>query len=113
MSRFSYKIIKQCKLLVKYLTLLMLSCFAVNCSSVSPKTIQNSAPIIVSENAININIASSAELEKLPHIGAKTAEKIIEYRERFGEFRRPEHLLLVGGISDKRFRKMRSMIKVK
>ncbi len=112
MSVFSFKKVKQCKLCVKYLTLLSLCFLAINCSSNSPKFVQNSSPIIVSENAININKATSEELEKLPYIGAKTATKIIEHRERFGEFRRPEHLLLVGGISDKRFRNMRNMIKV-
>jgi competence protein ComEA len=113
MGDFSFKNIKQCKLSVKYLTLLSLCFFVINCSSISPKITRNPSPVRVSENAININTASLAELEKLPHIGAKTAEKIVEYREQFGKFRRPEHLLLVGGISDKRFRKMRSMIKVK
>lgn len=67
--------------------------------------------IEIAENAVNINLATSEELEKLPNVGAKTAAKIIEHREKFGKFRRPEHLLLVAGISDKRFREMRNMIK--
>lgn len=90
----------------------MLSCFVLNCSTHSPKISQNFSKIEVSENAININIASTEELQKLPYVGEKTAEKIIEHRQRFGKFRRPEHLMLVGGISDKRFRNMRNMVKV-
>ncbi len=113
MSDFSFKKVKQCKLFVNYLTLLSLSFFALNCTSNSPEFVDDSPQISVSENAININRATAVELEKIPHIGAKTAVKIIEHRQRFGEFRRPEHLLLVNGISDKRFRNMRSMIKVK
>ncbi len=66
----------------------------------------------VTENAININTASATELEKLPHIGAQTAQNIIEYREKYGRFRKPEHLLLVRRISDKHFREMRNLIKV-
>ncbi|HXG83531.1 MAG TPA: ComEA family DNA-binding protein [Pyrinomonadaceae bacterium] len=67
---------------------------------------------ILSESAININTASAEELEKLPHVGAKTARKIVEFRNKNGRFRKPEHLLLVDGISDARFREMRNFIKV-
>ncbi|MGC2238275.1 MAG: helix-hairpin-helix domain-containing protein [Pyrinomonadaceae bacterium] len=71
-----------------------------------------SSAIKISGTAININTASASELEKLPHIGAKTAREIIKYRDNFGGFRKPEHLMLVRGISDERFRKMRNFIKV-
>ena len=60
---------------------------------------------------ININTASLETLEKLPHIGEKTAREIIEHREKFGKFRKPEDLLLIRGISDVKFREMRSLIK--
>lgn len=68
--------------------------------------------IKISASAVNINTASAAELEKLPHVGRQTAQKIIEYREKFGRFRKTEYLMLVRGISDRRFREMRSFIKV-
>ncbi len=61
-------------------------------------------------NAININTASIDELQTIPHIGPKNANDIIEYREKHGPFRRPEQLLLIDGISDDRFRKIRRMI---
>lgn len=67
---------------------------------------------IVAENAININAASAEELAKLPRIGPKTAQKIVEHREKYGNFRKPEHLLLVPGISDARFRQIQRLIKV-
>jgi competence protein ComEA len=60
---------------------------------------------------ININTASARELERLPGIGQGLAERIIEHRERFGPFRRPEHLIIVRGISDKRFRALEGMIR--
>ncbi len=68
-------------------------------------------PVLASESAVNINTANAAELEKLPNIGAKTAQAIIEHREKFGRFRKPEHLMLVPRISDKRFREIRHLIK--
>ena len=113
MGEISFKNVKQCRQFVKYLTLLSLCIFVANCSSDSPTFVKNSEKIQLSANAININMASAEALEKLPHIGAKTAIQIIEHRKRFGDFRRPEHILLVEGISDKRFRNMRTMIKVK
>jgi competence protein ComEA len=61
---------------------------------------------------ININIAPARELERLPGIGQGLAERIISHRERFGPFRRPEHLIIVRGISDKRFRALRDLITV-
>jgi competence protein ComEA len=59
---------------------------------------------------ININTASSVELERLPGIGKGLAARIIAYRNQYGRFRRPEHLIMVRGISDRRFRAMRSLI---
>ena len=61
---------------------------------------------------ININTASADELEKLPGIGKGLAERIIVHREKFGPFRKPEHLIIVRGISDKRFRALQDLITV-
>ena len=71
---------------------------------------------ILSENPtprrININTASAEELEKLPGIGRGYAQRIVEHREKHGAFRRPEHLIMVRGISDKRFRALGELITV-
>jgi len=61
---------------------------------------------------ININTASAEELEKLPGIGRGFAQRIVEHREKWGAFRRPEHLIMVRGLSDKRFRALRELITV-
>jgi len=65
-----------------------------------------------SASSININTASTAELEKLPGIGKVLAERIVAHREQHGSFRRPEHLLMVRGISDRKFRQISSMVTV-
>ena len=59
---------------------------------------------------ININTASSQELEKLPGVGSVIAERIVAHREQYGPFRRAEHLMMVRGISDRKFRQLRSLI---
>jgi competence ComEA-like helix-hairpin-helix protein len=59
---------------------------------------------------ININTASAEELEKLPGIGKGLSARIIAYRKVYGRFRRPEHLMMVRGISARRFRAMQALI---
>ena len=62
--------------------------------------------------AININTVGIDELRRIPNIGDKLAADIIEFRERHGHFRRVEHLLLINGVSDSRFREIRHLIRV-
>ncbi|MGB8510918.1 MAG: helix-hairpin-helix domain-containing protein [Pyrinomonadaceae bacterium] len=59
---------------------------------------------------ISLNRATREELEKLPGIGPALAARIVEERTRYGPFRRAEHLIMVRGISDRRFRQMRSLL---
>jgi competence protein ComEA len=61
---------------------------------------------------VSINEASREELERLPGIGPALAARIVEHRERFGRFRRAEHLLLVRGVSERRFLKLRPYVTV-
>ena len=63
-------------------------------------------------HAININTADTTALESLPHIGHEFASKILEHRTRYGPFRKPEHLLILDGMSEKRFREIRDLIAV-
>ena len=63
-------------------------------------------------HAVNINTAPIEELQKIPHVGESLARKIVEHREANGPFRRVEHLMLIEGISDKRFRRLRPLVRV-
>ncbi len=78
-------------------------------------TISQTAPLVYrTENGpaprVNVNAASLAELEKLPGIGRGLAARIVAHRAEYGPFRRVEHLMMVRGISDRRFRAMRALI---
>ena len=62
--------------------------------------------------AINLNAATIDQLETLPGIGRKTAERIIEYRTKSGGFKRIEDLMNVKGIGEKSFLKLRPLVAV-
>ena len=100
-------------ILIKLLALLVFCFFVTSCQKKEIKQILiDGNKVVISDNAVNLNTASLTDLEKLPGIGAKSAQNIIDHRGKYGRFRRPEHLLLVPGISDARFRQMRSLVKV-
>jgi comEA protein len=61
---------------------------------------------------VNINTATVAQLEALPGVGAKTAELIIEHRQKNGGFKKIEDLMNVKGIGEKSFLKLKPMITV-
>jgi len=61
---------------------------------------------------VNINSADSEELQRLPGVGPATAERILQYRAEKGSFGSPEELMEVKGIGEKRFEKMRPMVRV-
>ncbi len=62
--------------------------------------------------AINLNTASAADLENLPGIGAKMAERILEYRQKNGPFKKIEDLMNVKGIGEKNFLKLKARLTV-
>ena len=65
----------------------------------------------MTDEKVNINTASKEELMQIEGIGEKTAEKIIEYREK-NKFTDIEELKEVKGIGDKKFEKIKDNIKV-
>ena len=61
--------------------------------------------------AININTATVAELERLPRIGPKTAANIVKFRTDNGPFRQVEELMQIHGISEKKFLEIRQYLR--
>lgn len=60
--------------------------------------------------AVNINTASSAELEALPGIGPAKAKSIVEYRQKNGAFKSVEELKNVKGIGDAVLNKLKAVV---
>ncbi len=61
---------------------------------------------------VNINTADEAELETLPGVGPATARKIIEYREKNGQFSSVEELDEVPGIGPSRLESLRELVTI-
>lgn len=77
--------------------------------SQQPATAAAPAP---AKPVINLNAATIDQLETLPGIGRKTAERIIEYRTKSGGFKRIEDLMNVKGIGEKSFLKLKPLVAV-
>ena len=70
------------------------------------------APHEQTATRINLNTAPREELERLPGIGEGLAARIVAHRGRHGAFRRVEHLIIVRGISERRFAALRAFVTV-
>jgi competence protein ComEA len=93
------------------------SLLALTASTAAAQTAPSKAPIQqtavkASTAVVNINTASAAELDVLPGIGAKTAARIVEYRQKNGPFKKVEELMNVRGVGEKNFLKLKAQISV-
>jgi competence protein ComEA len=61
---------------------------------------------------VNINTASVSELETLPQIGPKVAQRIVDFRTQNGKFKKIEELMKIKGIGEKTFDKLKDLITV-
>jgi competence protein ComEA len=61
---------------------------------------------------LNLNSATVDQLADLPGVGKATAQRILEYRQKNGGFKKIEELMNVKGIGEKSFLKLKPMITV-
>jgi competence protein ComEA len=61
---------------------------------------------------LNLNTATTAELQALPGVGAATAKLIVEHRQKNGGFKKIEELMNIKGIGEKTFLKLKPMVTV-
>lgn len=65
--------------------------------------ISGSGDLGTQSGKININTATSEELQTLSGIGIVTAGKIVDYRSKNGKFAKPEDIKNVSGIGDRTY----------
>ena len=63
-------------------------------------------------SCVNINTADVKELDTLPGIGPSTAQKIIEYRNTNGSFKKTEDIMKVKGIGKAKYDKVKDKITI-
>lgn len=102
---------------------------AVSASASSPPTVldagpadvqveaEASAPVVHSPRAtpddpVFLNEATVTDLRRLPGIGEKRAQAILELRAKLGRFRQIEELLRVRGIGRAMLKKLRPLVRV-
>ena len=61
---------------------------------------------------LNLNTATKADLEKLPGVGPAMAQRILDYRQKNGSFKKAEELMNVQGIGEKSFLKLKPLVTV-
>lgn len=61
---------------------------------------------------VNLNTATVEQLATIPGVGPKMAERIIDYRQKNGGFKKVEDLMNVSGVGEKSFLKMKPLITV-
>ena len=62
--------------------------------------------------ALDLNVATEAELDALPGVGPNRAQAIIEHRSKNGPFASVEDLRNVKGIGDKTFAELKPLLSV-
>ena len=82
----------------------------------APVAAQEKAPAkakaAASSAPINLNTATVQQLEALPGVGTRTAQLIVEHRQKNGGFKKVEELMNIKGIGEKSFLKLKPMVTV-
>ena len=79
-------------------------------SSGSESSEYESEADVIIDGKININSATVKDLMKLDGIGEKRAQDIIDYRNKNGGFKQIEGIMMIPGIGDKMFEKIKDKI---
>ncbi len=65
---------------------------------------------VTSDGKVILNVATAEELTRLPGVGQRRAEAIVQLRERLGKFRRVTDLLRVRGIGVRSLRRIQPLV---
>jgi len=66
----------------------------------------------VPSGVVNINTADASQIALLPRVGAKAAQRVVDYRTEHGPFKKATDLMQVKGFGDKTFERLSAYIAV-
>ena len=69
-------------------------------------------PAPAATEVVNLNSATAAQIASLPGIGLKTAELVIQYRQKNGPFKKIEEIMNVRGVGEKSFLRIKDRLSV-
>ncbi|MEA2163278.1 MAG: competence protein ComEA [Thermoanaerobaculia bacterium] len=67
---------------------------------------------IAPTGVVNINSADAAQLAFLPRVGAKAAQRIVDYRKEHGNFKKTSDLMQVKGFGQKSYQRLANWLTV-
>lgn len=79
----------------------------------STQTVAEELADAATDDRLDLNTATAAELQELPGIGEVIAQRIIDYRDLCGHFLDPEQLMEVDGIGEAKYEKIRDLVTVR
>ena len=104
------------------MTRIMMAAIAVIALSATALSAQTKAPVAKATASsttastaaaaapVNLNTATADQLATIPGVGAKMAERIIDYRQKNGGFKKVEDLMNVRGVGEKSFLKLKPQL---
>jgi len=96
---------------VKFLGAVLM--FAIAALALAPVAARGAAPPAPpTGEKVNINTAGVDELVTLPGIGKAYAERIVEYRQKNGPFKKVEDIINVRGIGEKTFERIKERLTI-
>ena len=89
----------------------MLALFTWVMSATNPK-IDSQKSLLPNDFVVDLNTATTAELNLLPGVGEKLAQQIIDYRSEQGGFQSVDELTKLRGIKEARLMALRKYLSV-
>jgi len=80
--------------------------------SAKPSSGKTSVKKITTDNPLDINRATIAQLDTLPGIGPVTAQRIIDYRTKVGRINSVDELKKISGLGGVKFEEIKSLLRV-
>jgi competence protein ComEA len=78
--------------------------------ALAPATAQAQKSKAAVTEKVNLNTATSEQLQTLPGIGPSLAKTIIDHRAKNGKFNKIEEILNVKGVGEKKFQKIKDRL---